>query len=180
MTRPKKAMSARTAWAGVAVANARVDANIAGRLAMYGLDAARLDQDNALVAAASASMSAQVAAVGQQRAASAHADAIEGIVRTQTEAIAQIAKVALDKPSLATLGLDRSLPKALDTFVTAMLAIYDNAQAQPTIAAQLAKYGYPADRLAQERNQVQVFIDARRASRTGSSEPGSGHGSNPA
>ena len=139
MTRPKKAMSARTAWAGVAVANARADANIAGRLAMYGLDAARLDQDNALVAAASAAMSAQVAATGQYLAASAHADAIEGIVRTQTEAIAQVAKVALDRPSLATLGLDRSLPKALDTFVTATLAIYDNAAGQPATAANHAR-----------------------------------------
>jgi len=163
MTRPKKAMSARVAWASVAVANARADPDIANRLAKYGIDAARLDQDNTLLIGASASMSNQVAATGQHLAASAHTDAIEGIVRTQTDAIANIAKVALDRPSLATLGLDRMLPRALDTFVTASLAIYDNAAGQPAIAAQLAKYGYPADRLAQERNQVQAFIDARRA-----------------
>lgn len=73
----------------------------------------------------------------------------------------------LATPSLATLGLDRTLPKALDTFVTASLAIYDNTLGQPAVAAQLAKYGYPADRPTAERNQVQAFIDARRAQAAG-------------
>ncbi len=165
MTRPKKAISAQLNAASVAVANASADPVISAAMGGVGFDAERLARGRGLVEAASLAVSAQVAATGAYRAASAQADASEGMNRAIVSSYGQVAAVAFgdDRAALTTLGFDRSMPRAIAPFLTAALATYDNALANPGLLAKLSAFGYGAERLGTERGRLLELIEARRA-----------------
>ncbi len=165
MTHAKKAISQLITEASVAQANAAAEPVIKARIAGYGFGDERMTAGRKLLEGASTAVSNQVAAVGAAQAASAQADALEEVVRSQCMNYAQVAKVALggDDAALTTLGLDRTLAHALPQLITAGFAMYDNALGTPAIAEKLAAFGYPAERLTAERAQVAALVEARRA-----------------
>ena len=161
----KNVISRQLTGAGVALANATGDPAIAEAVAAFGYNAARLAQIHALLDAADAAVSEQVAATGAYRAASAHTAAAESTAQGSYQGLSQVARAALrDTPgALATLGIEGPMPRTRPSFITRALALLDNAVAKPDIAAALAGFGYTADKLAAERAKVQALIDAVQA-----------------
>ena len=165
MTRPKKAISAQINAASVAVANAAADPEISTAMGGVGFGPQRLAIGRGLIEAASFAVSAQVAAAGAYRAASATADSFEKVSRSGVSSFGQVAAVALgdDRAALTTLGLDRPMPRAIAPFLTAVLAVYDNALGNPGLLEKLSAFGYNQERLTAERGRVLELIEARRA-----------------
>ncbi len=165
MPMTKNVFSRQLTGAGVALANATGDQDIAAAVEAFGYSAARLAQIHTLLDAADAAVSEQVGATGAYRAACAHTAAAESTAQASYQGLSQVARAALrhSPGALATLGIEGPMPRIRPSFITRALALLDNAVAKPEIGAALAGFGYTADKLTAERAKIQALIDAVQA-----------------
>jgi hypothetical protein len=162
MRSTKATISKQMTAASVALANATADPEVQAALAAFGYTPERLAQGRALLEAADMAVSRQVAAFGEWKAACARKDAAEESAHAAFQALSQTARAAFlrDKAALATLALDRPMPRTKASFVTMAGALFDNAVGTPSIATVLAGFGYSTERLNAEAAKVQALADA--------------------
>ncbi len=155
-TRPKQSIAQKLNLANVAVSNALSDPQIGKYLSEYGYKTPKLSEGKTRYEAADVSVKLQVAALGEKKEASARQDAAEKRARTAYQDLSQVAKAVFkrDPESLAALGLDHSMPKPLPLFLTMAAALFDNASHTEAIANRLAEFGYPLQKLSEERGKV--------------------------
>jgi hypothetical protein len=77
--------------------------------------------------------------------------------------IAQMARAVFGPGSAEyrALGLVGGMPLSTTKFMTAAVALFDNALTLPEIAAALARYGFNATRLESERESITTFAQAQ-------------------
>ena len=133
--------------AAQAIDNSLSDAGIRDVVATYGYNEAKLREGRALVDAALAASSAQLAANGEQQRATAALNQAEQTTRAAYQALSKLARASCDKPSLAVLGLTGSAPSTPGGLAKAAFNLFDNAPQVPALAG----FGYDAKRLAAGR-----------------------------
>ena len=148
--------------AAQAIDNSLSDAGIRDVVATYGYNEAKLREGRALVDAALAASSAQLAANGEQQRATAALNQAEQTARAAYQALAKLARASCDKPSLAVLGLTGSAPRTPDGLAKATFNLFENAPQVPALAG----FGYNAERVAAGRATAEALQAAISAQGT--------------
>jgi len=141
--------------AQVAISNSLADAEIQSLVAGYGYAPAKLNEGQALYAAALAAVAAQKSAAGAQLQATQELVEAEKSARDAYQALAKVARAIFkdDRARLTALGLTGAAPRSTAGFTASAPALFENAAGAPTLAA----YGYDAGRLAEERAKIAAF-----------------------
>jgi hypothetical protein len=170
MAKPKQGISERLNAANVAISNALSDAQVGKLLGEYGYQTPKLSEGKALYEAADGAVKAQVAKMGDRKAATAREAAADKTARTAYQNLAQVARAAFarDKASLAILGLTGPMPVPLPLFLTMATALFDNASHKPEVAQVLAQHGFTTDKLAKERGKIVELSAAMQAQESAS------------
>jgi hypothetical protein len=161
MSTSKKGISVRLTNASVAIHNTLDDSDIASCMAAYGYDSARMAEGQALLDKANGALQAQVALRGEQQNATATLKQAHQQAYLAYKGLAAVAKAALGpkNPSLASLGLDRPVPKRQSEFLTMAAALFENVLGNPDLAAAVGRY-YTNDRLLAEKAKITALASA--------------------
>jgi predicted pyridoxine 5'-phosphate oxidase superfamily flavin-nucleotide-binding protein len=157
--KPKQTISQQLNAAQVAITNSLTDPEIKAAVAQYGYTTARLNAGKALYEAALAAVNAQKSGRGDQKAATADLKAKEKDARDAYQAAAKVARAALSKEDLTTLGLMGKEPRGTAGFIQAGYTLFDNA----LDSGLLADFGYDEARIAAERDKIEAFDAANQA-----------------
>jgi len=149
--------------ADLAISKAINDPEILSALAPFGYDRTRLASGRALLDAAKTAISARILVEGAQVEATTNLKTTEIAAREAFQALAQVAKTAFGRETLASLGLSSAMPHAHPAFLNAGYALFENAQKLPDVLSKLSKYGYDAPKLNIERDKISSFARAMYA-----------------
>ncbi len=156
--KPKTTTAQQLNAAQLAITNSLADPEIKAAVAQFGYTTAKLNAGKKLYDNALAAVNAQKSGKGDQKTATADLKAKEKDARDAYQAAAKVARAALDKDGLATLGLSKE-PRGTAGFIQAGYTLFDNAAE----SGLLAEFGYDADRLAAERKKIADFDAANQA-----------------
>ena len=161
-TNVKTTIAGQLNAARLAISNTLADDELRDLVAAYGYTEGKLEAGKRLYEAAVTAVNAQAAAVGTQRQATAQARAAEQQARANYQALAQVARAVFqrDAAHCTALGLVGSMPQSTPAFLAAADILFENALTVPAIKAELANYGYDAQRLGQERVAITAFDQA--------------------
>lgn len=159
--------------------NAQANPEVAAAMAVYGYDAERWASGQALLDAALAGVQANEAAFATQLGATDTFNASYDKAWDQAQTLARLcaALFAGDTERISLLGLHKRRngsngasqiawprrSRRLSAFLPWARNLYGVAQAQAQIAAILAEYGYPAERLSGEAAEVEAVAQADSA-----------------
>jgi len=158
MARPKASTAAQLNAAQIAVSNSLSDPEIKAAVAEYGYTTTKLNAGKRLVEVALSAVNAQKAGKGAQKTSTAELKAAEKAARDAYQALAQVARAALGKDDLATLGLAGKEPKATAAFITAAYTLFDNVSS----VSGLSDLGYSAEKIAAERAKIEAYDQANQ------------------
>lgn len=142
------------------------DAEIAPLLAAYGYDDAARAADLAAAAAAEEAAMAQEKATGEAQRCTVALQAADRSARATFQEFRTIGRrLALkgDAAALRVLGLQQSIPRKRDDFMTAARAAYQNAAATPDILARVGVYGYDEAKLTGALVELDAVTAAQQA-----------------
>jgi hypothetical protein len=162
---PSDKIAQQMADSTVMVTALTTDTEIIAQLQPLGIDAARRNGGTLLLRAAVAAVQkADELQAAQLRATKAFNDGLK-VRKEQHADLAKICRAVFVKEAstLAQLGLDQKTPLATAEFIRAAEKLYTVAITSPEpIGATLGTYGYPPDRLTEERDQI-VGLRAEKA-----------------
>ena len=156
MNRTKKGIALRLTAAGVAIHNALGDARVGELLAAFGYDVTKLQEGEGILGKAEGAVEAQVAARGAWQTATVDLAAAEGKSRRAFQALSQVIRAAfgIGHPVLASLGLNRPMPERQSLFLTMATTLFDNVLADANLVATVARFGYTAKKLQDEKGAI--------------------------
>ncbi len=157
-TKPVTTIPQQLNAAQLAIANSLADPEIKAAVAQFGYTTAKLNKGKQLYDAALAAVNAQKSGKGAQKDTTAQLKAAEKDARDAYQALAKVARAALNQEDLTTLGIAGKEPRATAAFIQAGYTLFDNAG---DVAA-LADFGYDADRLAAERARIEAYDQANQ------------------
>jgi hypothetical protein len=166
--------------AEMAINNTLADAEIQKAVAACGFPAATMKEGLKLYEAALAALNAEARAVGDQKLATAKADAAQKKAQTAYQMLAKMSRAVFrnEKARLSSLGLTGGMPTTNSAFITASYLLFDNAAGIKEIQDVLSGYGYTPAKLkgrhrnVRRRQQCAGIGDGHRAAYH--SEPGIG------
>lgn len=160
--RPKNSTAEQLKRAKVALTNTSSDIEIQAAVAAYGYNETTLAVGWNYYNDADAAVSANVAAAGAQAQATSDVVNAGKTAFAAYQGLSTVAKAVLqgDKGSLAKLGLDRPMPRAIAPFLAGAYILFDNAAADAEIKAKLATRGYDDTKLGEERAKIKAYDDA--------------------
>lgn len=158
-TKPHTTTAQQLNAAQLAITNSLADPAIKAAVAQFGYTTAKLNAGKKLYDDALAAVNAQKSGKGDQKTATAALKVAYAEARDAYQAAAKVARAALDKAGLETLGLTGKEPRSTAGFIQAGYALFDNAAA----SGLLADYGYDAERLAAERAKIAAYDAANQA-----------------
>ncbi len=158
-TKPTTTIAQQLNTAQIAISNSLADAEIKSAVAEYGYTTAKLNAGKTLYNNALAAVNAQKAGRGDQKTATAELKNQERAARDAYQAAAKVARAALPKPTLATLGLAGKEPKSVAGFLQAAYTLFDNLAS----SSALTDFGYDAARITAERAKIATFDTANQA-----------------
>ncbi len=163
--RPKNSISKNLNASKVAITNTKGDAEIQAAVAGFGYHPVKMDEGLALYSSAEASVSAQVAAAGAQRTASAEMLKTWKIANTAYQDLAKVSRaIFIKKPAfLTTLGVSGTQPRSTDGFITAASTLFDNALSTSEIQTALEVKGYTIAKLQSEKAKITAYDTANDA-----------------
>ncbi len=141
-----------------------VDPEVAPLLEPYGDNAARLAEGQTRLTNTRQTLSRREALRGIQRERTRQAQAAQRAARRQYIALVTVARTIFkDRPGLLVqLGIEGDSPDSFASLLQAGMTLFDNVT-DPEIAAELAKYGYPAERIAELRAAFDALRQAKQA-----------------
>jgi N-acetyl-anhydromuramyl-L-alanine amidase AmpD len=161
------------------IVNGQGNAEVADEMASYGYDAARWAEGQALLDTARQKIEANENAFAAQLGATDAFNAAFDLAWEQSQELARLCARLFDGQTelLELLGLhERRDPitgesvlawpsenRRLSTFLAWGQNLYAVAQSHPAVAAMLANYGYPVERLSQEAAAVLAVVQANNA-----------------
>lgn len=161
------------------ISNGQSDPKVAAAMASYGYDAARWAEGQTRLGTASEKIEANGNAFAAQLGATDAFNAAFDLAWDQSQELARLCARLFDGQTelLALLGLHErrdsstgeselawpSRNRQLATFLAWAQNLYAVVQSNPTVAALLATYGYPAERLSQEAAAVAAVVQADNA-----------------
>jgi len=158
-TKPVTTIPQQLNAAQLAITNSQSDPEIKAAVAQYGYTTAKLNAGKALYDTALASVNAQKSGKGDQKTATADLKAAEKSARDAYQAAAKVARAALSKEDLTTLGLMGKEPRGTAGFIQAGYTLFDNADE----SGLLADFGYDEARITAERAKIEAFDTANQA-----------------
>ncbi len=158
MARPKASAAQQLNAAQLAIANSLADPEIKAAVAQFGYPTAKLNKGKSLYEAALAAVNAQKSGKGTQKDTTAQLKAALIDARDAYQALAKVARAALSKEDLTTLGIAGKEPRSTAAFIQAGYTLFDNAGE----VAALADFGYDADRLTAERAKIEAYDQANQ------------------
>ncbi len=140
------------------------DPEVAPLLEPYGDNAARLAEGQTRLTNARQMLSRREALRGVQRESTRQAQAAQRAARSKYVALVTVARTAFkNRPGLLVqLGIEGKTPNTYAGLLQAGMTLLDNVT-DPEIAAALAEYGYPAERIAELRAAFDALRQAKQA-----------------
>jgi hypothetical protein len=151
--------------ARVLIENSMAHRHILALVAAHGYDGEMLAEGHMLLQVAIRAIDQQAAAAGSAQLAAEQVRHAVAQARAAYQGLVQIARAIYPPNASQRKSLDISGPMPDNTaaFIAAATTLFNNALNVPEIGAQLARYGYNAERLTQERVVFVTYQQAVRA-----------------
>jgi hypothetical protein len=164
-SKPHSKVSQDLLSAQTALSNSLAEQDILTRVNGFGYTPERLAEGQQILAQAESAVQAFAIAKGNQRVATAQAQAARKAARNAYLEVAQLARAIFPRGSayLTTLDIEGNLPTRLADFIRAGYTLFDNARADADIAAALNGYAYTDARLAEGRGVIEALDQAQQA-----------------
>lgn len=162
---PKNSIAERLNLAQIVINNSLTDEEIKSLVGGYGYPVAKLNAGKSLYTAAVNAVNNAQAAAGAQQQATALVKSAEQIARDAYQALAKICRAIFnDNPArLEMLKLNGVMPRTVAGFLGNASALFDNALGVAEIQTALAEFGYPAEKLQNERAKIVNYDQANQA-----------------
>jgi hypothetical protein len=144
--------------AELAIENTLSSAPVRDAVAPFGYDATHLEIGRTLQHAAGLAVQAQQLAEGAQKSTTARVLSTQKHAWAAYQSLAKLARAIYGKTPgrLGALGLKGQMPRGTAAFLNAANKLFSSAKDQ----AELATYGYDADRLVTESAKIQAYKQA--------------------
>lgn len=165
MSRNKSNISTSLTRAHKAIDNTLKSPAILKAVTPFGYSAEHMQAGMAVYESAVAAVHARTAAAGAQKLMGAHLKRTEKTAFAAYQTLSEVAKAIYRKApeKLATIGLDRPMPRTTAPFLVEAFKLFDNA----SLKAELVDFGYHSKRLASERAKIvgyeQTYHEYQRA-----------------
>lgn len=155
-----RAFAERLAGVETLILNVNGNAELSDLLAAHGFDSARLTEGAALHQAAQQAFLTRQQAIGAQRQVTAEFASVMFAARRTLSDFRIMARTLFPAPAdHARLDLDALIPADTQAFLSIARTTYRAALDTPTIANVLALYGYPAERLNNALDELDVVVE---------------------
>lgn len=151
--------------AKLAIQNTQGDDELQSLVGAYGYNAAAMQEGLALYTKALEAYGKQKALAGSQKDATARLKEFEAEAREAYQGLAQVARAVFksDRAVLKSLNLEGNMPALASVFISRAYVLFDNAANLAEAKETLSRYGYNAQKLAEERAKIEDFDEASQA-----------------